>query len=495
MRRRRNSLFILRWISIVLIFTAVLLTVFELVRYSRLRASFPPGMVIAGVPVGGLNQQQAAERLLQAYGIPVELRYGDAIIQVKPSVVGFELDLEGMLAAADLQRITQPFWSAFWDYLWNRLPMPAEVPLRASLSEERLRTFLRDEVAARYDRPPSAAMPIPGSVNFQPGEQGVALDIDRAVTLVEDALRSPKNRIVNLTFNRVNPSRPSLQHLQVLLQQTVDLAGFDGLMEVYLLDLQTRQELSFAYQNGRNLPTDIAFTAASTMKIPIMISVFKRVPDPTPENIAAMLELMIERSENDPADRMMEQVMDRNLGPLQVTEDIKALGLKNTFLAGYFYPGAPLLMRFETPANLRTDVTTDPDPYNQTTPADIGMLLDDINMCAETGGGTFAVVFPGEISQAECQQMITYLARNRIGVLLQAGLPEGTRFAHKHGWVLENDGVIHTMSDVGIVYSPGGNYIVAVYLYHPVQVIFDPVNQMMANISRAIYNYFNLPGT
>jgi beta-lactamase class A len=91
--------------------------------------------------------------------------------------------------------------------------------------------------------------------------------------------------------------------------------------------------------------------------------------------------------------------------------------------------------------------------------------------------------------------MITYLTRNRIGVLLQAGLPEGTRFAHKHGWILESDGVIHTMSDVGIVYSPSGNYVVAVYLYHPVQVIFDPVNQMMANISRAIYNYFNLPGT
>jgi hypothetical protein len=27
-----------------------------------------------------------------------------------------------MLAAADQQRIEQPFWSAFWDYLWNTLP-------------------------------------------------------------------------------------------------------------------------------------------------------------------------------------------------------------------------------------------------------------------------------------------------------------------------------------------------------------------------------------
>jgi len=52
--------------------------------------------------------------------------------------------------------------------------------------------------------------------------------------------------------------------------------------------------------------------------------------------------------------------------------------------------------------------------------------------------------------------------------------------------------VIHHMSDAGIVYTPGGNYIVAVYLYHPVQIVFDPVNEMMAKFSRAIYNYFNL---
>lgn len=123
-----------------LILMALVLTVFELVQYSRIRSSFPPGMRIAGVPVGGLNQESAAERLVQAYGVPVELRYGDAVIQVKPQVVGFELKLDEMLAAADLQRITQPFWSAFWDYLRNQLPTPKSVPLSATISEERLRT-------------------------------------------------------------------------------------------------------------------------------------------------------------------------------------------------------------------------------------------------------------------------------------------------------------------------------------------------------------------
>lgn len=490
--RKKNTFSILRGVSVALVSLAVLLTGIALVRYSRIRSSFPPGMVIAGVPVSGLDQQQAAEAISQAYGIPVEIHYGNAAIQIRPSVVGFQLDLESMLAAADLQRITQPFWSAFWDYLWNRLPMPTPVPLRATISEERLRAYLIQEIAPRYDQPATAARPVPGSVDFQGGDKGTVLDVDRAVALISDALRSPTSRVVNLTFTQVNPGRPSLQNLQVLLQQTMDLSGFDGLAEFYILDLQNRQELSFAYQHGENLPPNIAFTAASTMKIPIMVSVFSRVSEPTPESILTNLGLMIERSENDPADRMMEMVMDRNLGPLQVTDDLKALGLESTFLAGYFYVGAPLLQRFETPGNSRLDVSTDPDPYNQTTPPEIGMLLDDIYQCAEKGGGTLEAVFPGKITRTECQTMIDLLSKNKIGVLLQAGLPEGTKFAHKHGWLLDFDGVIHHMSDAGIVYTPGGNYIVAVYLYHPVQIVFDPVNEMMAKFSRAIYNYFNL---
>jgi len=485
------SLTILRWISLGFIFLSVLITLVQLVAYSRVRNSFPPGLVVAKVSVGGLNQTEAAERLEQSYGIPIEIHYNEAVIQVRPAVVGFDLDLETMLAAADLQRINLPFWTAFWDYLWNSLPIPSEVPLRATISEERLRSFLQNEIAPRYDVEASAPEPVPGSAEFKPGSKGTVLDIDRAVVLITDSLKSPSNRVVNLTFSQVDPPRPSLENLQVLLQQVMDVAKYDGLAEVYLMDLQTNRELHFAYLDHESIPPDIAFTAASTMKIPIMVSVMRRVSEPIPQGVADSLALMIERSENDPADRMMEQVMDPNLGPLQVTEDLRSLGLPNTFLAGHFYAGAPLLQRFATAANQRTDVSTDPDDYNQTTPAEMGMLLEDIYQCSLTGGGSLAAVFPGLISQNECQQMIDYLALNKIGVLIQAGLPEGTRIAHKHGWILDTDGVIHDISDAGIVYTPGGNYILTIYLYHPVQLVFDPTNRMVADLSRAVYNYFN----
>ncbi|HVP22093.1 MAG TPA: serine hydrolase [Anaerolineaceae bacterium] len=491
--RPRTSVIVLRWISIAFIFMAVLVTVFQLVSYSRIRSIFPPGMVIAGMPVGDLDQQQAADRIVQAYSVAVEIHYGDAVIQVKPAVLGFELDLESMMAAADLERINQPFWSAFWDYLWNRVPTPSEIPLRYSIQEDRLRSYLSTEIAPRYDQPASSSIPVPGSTNFQSGHAGTVMDVDRAVILLEDALKSPTARIVSLSYNHVNPPRPSFQNLQILLKQVISVDTFDGEAELYLLDLQTNQEIHFALQQGKDVPGDIAFTAASTIKIPIMVSIFHRIPEPTPKGIDDLLTGMIEASENGPADQLMQDVINKDTGPLEVTKDMQTLGLKDTFLAGYFYAGAPLLKKITTPGNQRTDINTGPDPYNQTTPAEMGMLLDDIYQCADMGGGALVAVFPGQFTQNKCKQMITYLIGNKLPMLITAGLPEGTQIAHKHGWITESDGLLHTIGDAGIVYTPGGNYVLSVYLHNQTQLLFDPANKLIADLSRAVYNYYNQP--
>ena len=61
-------------------------------------------MTIAGVSVGGLNPAQASQRLLEAYTSPIEVRYNDAVIHIDPGTVGFQVDVETMLAAADLSR-------------------------------------------------------------------------------------------------------------------------------------------------------------------------------------------------------------------------------------------------------------------------------------------------------------------------------------------------------------------------------------------------------
>ncbi len=495
MIRRNSSFSTLRWLSVFFILSAVVLFTLQLARYSRIRTRFPAGLQIAGIPIGGLDRQQAAERLLAAYSVPVELHYGDASIQLDPSVVGFELNLESMLAAADLQRTDRPFWLGFWDFLWDRRVTPIDVPLDASISESRLCTFLAGEIAARYDEPLLPARPVIGIVNFQPGTLGATLDVDGAVLMIENALRSPARRVIELPLQRALPPRPSFQNLEVLLQQTIDLAEFDGLVGIYLKDLQTAQDIHFLYEQGEKLPTqpDAAFTAASIVKIPIMVSAFRRLDNSAPPEVNKLLRDMIELSGNSPADWLMEQTIDPSRGPLEVTEDMRSLGFQNTFLAGFFYPGAPLLFRYETPSNTRPDLNTDPDLYNQTTPSEIGMLLEDIYLCAQMGGGTLMAVFPGQITQAECQTMINFLSRNKIAVLLEAGSPEGTQIAHKHGWVTDLNGVINTIGDAGIVYTPGGNYVLVIFLYHPVQLIWEPASGLVAELARAVYNFYNLP--
>lgn len=493
--RKRSSISTLRWLSILLLLGALILVTLQLVRFSRDRAIFPVGMVIAGVPVGGLDRQGSAQRLLEVYTQPVEIRYGQDIIHMNPAAAGFQLDIESMLAAADQARSQRSFWVDFWHYLWGEIAPPAEIPLRASFSEPRLRVYLRDEIAARYDKPPTPALPITGTVNFQPGIQGTALDIDRSILPIENALRSPTRRKADLILHQTTPSRPSFLNLEILLKQTIyEVEGFDGLVGFYLLDLQNGQEIHFAFQQGETISVipDAAFSASSIIKIPIMVSVFRRTSEnPDPETLNLIRGMIVE-SGNDPADWVMEREIDRFSAPLRVTEDMLAIGLENTFLAGYFYLGAPLLASYQTPANQRADIGTDPDIYNQTTPSDIGMLLEDIYQCSQSGGGALVAAFPGEITQSKCQAMIEYLANNKLPDLITRGVPEGTRVAHKHGWV-SSFGVIKTVGNAGIVFTPGGNYVLVIFLHHPVQVIWDSANKLISDLSQAVYNYYNFP--
>ena len=84
---RGSSFSVLRWISLFLIIGAVILFTLQLVRFSRLRANFPDGMVIADVSVGGLDRAASAQRLLEVFSAtPVEVHYGEEVIHLEPAI-------------------------------------------------------------------------------------------------------------------------------------------------------------------------------------------------------------------------------------------------------------------------------------------------------------------------------------------------------------------------------------------------------------------------
>lgn len=493
MRIRRNNSFF-RWLSVGVLLLAIILLTSQLIVFSRSRITYPAHLDIGGVPVGGLTREQAAQRLLEVYSLPVQLSYQGAIIDLDPAVVGFELNLESMLATADFTRIGGQFWNEFWSFLWNQEREIQSVPLDATYSEANLRSFLENEISSRYNQPAVAARPQVGSVSFQPGVPGTSINIDRAVVQIENAMFSATDRRVNLPIQESEPGRTSFDNLEVLLKQILDVAGFDGTAALYLMDMQTAQEIHFVYYQQQDYPTepDLVFSASSVIKIPIMVSAYAHMDEPTPEEAWNLLNGMITQSGNDPADWLMEQYIDLASGPLVVTSDMRKLGLENTFLAGYFHVGAPLLMYYDIPSHARTDLNNNPDPYSQTTVSDIGMLLTDLYQCAELDGGAFMAVFPGKISQAECQDMIDLLTRNNTPFLIEAGAPDGTRIAHKHGWISDvNTGAITTIGDAGIVYTPSGNYVLVMYFSHPTQLVWDPASKLMGDLAQAIYNYYN----
>lgn len=386
--RRKYSL--IRWAALGLILMAGFLLILQLVRYGRIRATFPTGLTVANIPIGGLTYETASERLVQAYMSPIELVYQDARILVRPATIGFELQVSNMLAAADKQRTGEPFWTGFWKYIWNQPITSLDIPLQAKFDKARLRSFLESEISVRYDQPSTPPMPVPGESGFSTGVSGTELDYDTSTDRIISALSSNTRRTARLEVLRTSPAKPSFEILEYMLTDIIDQSAFDGEVELYFKDLQSGFVLHFSHSKvgETDYPVNIAYSSWSTIKIPTLITLFKNLEAPYDPDILAEIEAMVEMSSNESTDAVAKQVIEPNLAPLRITEDAQTLGLKNTFWGGFFGIGSPLLREFSTPANQRTDYNTDPDRYGQTTPLDMGLLLEDIYYCAgDVGGG------------------------------------------------------------------------------------------------------------
>ncbi len=71
-----------------------------------------------------------------------------------------------------------------------------------------------------------------------------------------------------------------------------------------------------------------------------------------------------------------------------------------------------------------------------------------------------------------------------------AGFPAGTLAAHKSGWIED------MQADVGLVRSPGGDFLLAIYVYRdigPKKIYLDDRVAMpvIASFARAAYTYYN----
>lgn len=468
---------------------ALLLTVSQLVGYSQSFAAMPAGLSLAGVPVAGLNEQQALQQLVLVYNSPIELQYQDQLILLEPSVVNFQIDTAVMMPEANQYRDAAGFWGGFWDFLWLKPRTIHDVALRMTYSQERLRTFLAD-VANRYDRPGSSPSANVDTLGFAPGEPGHILDVEATVSLVDSALRSPTNRVVALPIDEQLAVRPSFDTLADLTRQNLQLFEFEGVFSMYLMDLSTGRELNLSLAAGQEVPADVAFSGMSTIKIPVMVSFFGHNAGEVSDDERLLLQRSIDESANTATDLLIKIVGrgDGFEGTRIVTNDMQRLGLADTYLSGLLDELGAVLFPLSTPANSRIDINTLPDPYNQTTAEDMGYLTVMIYQCSQ-GGGALLAAFPGQYTPEECRMMIDLLTQNKVGPIFISGgsSPDGV-VAHKHGW---DRLPLNNVADAALVFTPGGNYALTIFLHRSEPMTFDDANRIMISAARAIYNYFN----
>ena len=267
---RLSILPIFSWLFIALASGLLLL---ELVRFSQQAERFAADVVVAGLPVGGLTSGDAAALLESTYASPITLWYQGSPIQLDPSAIGFRTNREAMLAQARTGATGDgAFWSRFINHLTGQQSETIlDVTLTADYQQNALRQFL-DEIALRYDRPPGAAGYDVTTLTFRPGGAGYELARDDAFAAVDEALRDPTQREVVLPVTSTDGSRIGINTLRDLITSYLDSQGFvyDGqstVASVFILDLETGEEV--------NINSDVAFSAASTIKLPILIDYFR----------------------------------------------------------------------------------------------------------------------------------------------------------------------------------------------------------------------------
>lgn len=273
---------------------------------------------------------------------------------------------------------------------------------------------------------------------------------------------------------------PDIGYLQAASEST--LADFPGLSSMLIIDLETGEQITH--------DPDLALAGTSLIKIPLLVETFRALNNPPGIEQTKLLTQTTSVSSNFAANLLLRDVVgsgDIFVGADILNQSMRDLGLYNTFIAVPYDldppPNRP--QTYLTPANQRTDRTTHPDPFRQTTLGDLATLMTAIYTCAESNAGLLRDVYPDQITQAECQEILQLLTLNDLARLLENGLPEDVPFSQKVGWIDDTHG------NIGIVYGPERDYLIGMALYAPGWLEWEDSAPLFEVISQLAYTHFN----
>lgn len=465
----------------VLLLSAIVFLLYRLFRYQQARAGFPFDTTIASINVGGMTPEEAADLLRDHYLEPVAIFHGDSRIELDPADVGFNLEVDTMVGQAEEAYKSRNYWLGFATDLTKLSWKPITIPLQAGYDPVLLEEMLVT-IAGYLDEPAMGPQILASSGVFEQGRSGYVTNVEASLPLVDAALYNPTERIVHLVVEDQEAPELSFKLLETVIRSK--LASFEGIASIFIMDLQTGEEI--------RINSDLALSGLSMLKIAIFAETYRHIDLPLTDYQQQIFYDTAVRSSNYGANLLLYLIAGEEnayTGADIMTESMWRLGLENTFMAVPYDPlNIPAYRRttYETPANSRPDSPTVPDPSRQTTAEELGALLAMIYQCAKNGGGALMAVYPGDYTPAECQAILDLMVLNEEGNLIRFGVPEGVPVSHKHGWIPDTHG------DAGVVFTPGGDFVIVEYLHLPGQWLQSDISfPILREIARAAYNYFN----
>jgi beta-lactamase class A len=447
----------------------------------RAMDKLPPTTVVAGVSVGGLTMDAARDAINEKFMAPLSVYTGEQrAAELLPGDVGFTIDTDGMLAEAKAEWEQQEMWRRYAEFVVGISPKPIVVYIRARHDDAALRSRV-DMIADFIDRPAQGPQLLADTGEIQSGQPGLVTDRATTMYALRSALYDPEYRRADMTLIEEPAPEWDMRVLQDAIEN--QMASFDGFASVFILDLQTGEEV--------RINSDVAVSALSILKIAIFVEAYRTLDNPPTEFEQELFLSTATASSNHSANLLLHLIAGEDntyQGAAVLTDEMHKMGMINSFMAipydAVAVPSRP--STYTTPANQNPTIDTSPDPSMQTTAEDVGSLLAMLYYCAKGEGGLLAV-YPGEITQDECQAIVDLMVQNVEGNLIRFGVPDGVAVSHKHGWSFNEHG------DAGIVYSPGGDFVIYALLAQPESdwLSSEYSFPFLWEISRAAYNYFN----
>ncbi|MBN1877206.1 MAG: serine hydrolase [Anaerolineae bacterium] len=444
----------------------------------------PSGLTINGQDMGGMTRDQALSAIALDYTLPITVHYQDQVTQLLPEMVDLALDLDATAENLDEILATQTGMQGFFNYVRAQALQPESetqaVKAVVTYSRERVDAFL-ERTAQKYDQVPQTPVWLSDVGVFRPPQQGMQLDMEASRPLLVAAIlaAAPEEREVYLIVQTEPAPVASMGLLRDAIAGT--LSGYDGTAGLFIKHIPTGQELC--------INCDIAFSGLSTLKLGVVLTYYYIQGQSLDPYIDTLISTTLTTRDPVAADALLAQIGlgDPSVGTMQVSQFLTDLGLQSTFIAapfGYDASEGIASPNYVTPGNSVPDLNTNPNPYLQTTPLEMGILLEGIAQCAREGG-FLHVLYPKRLTSAECQSMLSWMTRNEVAPPVGANLPPEITIAHQDGW---GD---NTYVDLALVGPPGGEIVLSIFLHTTEWLVWEESLPAFSAIGQLAYSFFN----